>query len=289
MSNRIRAFTLIELSIVVLVLALLAAAGMRYYNANVDSTALATTNASLDAVETALINFQNEYGRLPCPADITQAENVAAFGTEVDTLGDGNCTGYNYINATDPDGPAGNCGVTCDPGDPDANYDSTTLNQVVEGAVPTKALRISDRYAYDAWGNKLFYAVDKRMTATNSFANNPTYSTTIGAIAVKKTVTDTLANALTYRAIYALVSTGKNRHGGFARNISGTSIRANAGSTNSDELDNCHCSSSAVATSFNRIFVQKPKANDVTGFTNNFDDITRFKTRNLDVYNSDLQ
>jgi prepilin-type N-terminal cleavage/methylation domain-containing protein len=60
------AFTLIELSIVVLVLSLLAAVAMRYVNSVSETNAYAATNATLDAVETALLNYRNEYGRLPC-------------------------------------------------------------------------------------------------------------------------------------------------------------------------------------------------------------------------------
>jgi hypothetical protein len=108
-------------------------------------------------------------------------------------------------------------------------------------------------------------------------------------VVVKKIATDTLANALTYKALYALVSTGKNGHGGYVRNLTATSVRASSGSTNADEQDNCHCNSSAVPTSFNRIFVQKPKAIDYTSTSDNFDDIARFKTRIGTATNSELQ
>jgi prepilin-type N-terminal cleavage/methylation domain-containing protein len=281
-------FTLIELSVVVLVLALLAAAAMRYANSQNDSNSITATNATLDALETALYNFENNFGRLPCPADLTQSENAAAFGTEVGTAGDGSCTGYNYINsATDPDAAGGsdnNYGGAADP-----LYDATTASQVVIGAIPTKALHIPDKLAYDAWGNKIFYAVDKRMTAASAFITYAVTNATIGAIVIKKASKDTLANAVTYKAIYALVSTGKNGHGGYARNLASAAIRVNAGSTNTDELDNCHCSSSAVATAFNRIFVQKSRTANSASFTDSFDDITRFRTRASVNYSTDLQ
>lgn len=277
MHRRLAAFTLIELSIVLLVLALLAGAALRYANALNESNMLATTNATLDAVETALSNYVNNNGRLPCPADLTQAENTAAFGTETDTNGDGLCTGYNYINSgADPDAA-------------DALYDGTTASQVVQGAVPTKTLRLADRFAYDAWGDKIFYAVDKRATGGAAFLNYNVTNSTIGAIVIKKTTADTLTNAITYKGIYALISISSNRHGGFARNLNGTSVRVNTGSTNTDEQTNCHCNSSATASTFTRIFVQKAKTLDSTSFTNNFNDIVRFKLRSNIGYSADSQ
>ena len=273
----IRAFTLIELSIVVLVLSLLAGAAMRYANSIRDTNSLALTNKSMDFVQAAILNYRLTYGRLPCPADLTQAENTAAFGLEVSTAGDGNCTGYNFINsAADPD--------VADP-----NYDATTSSKVVAGGIPVKTLRLADRYAYDAWGNKIFFIVDKRMTAANAFSIYSANNSTIGAIVIKRAYGDTLANAFTYKAVYALVSTGQNSHGSYARNLTSTSVRAGSGSTNTDELSNCHCDSLAASTPFNRIFVQKPKTIDYTSTTNNFDDIVRYMNRNSLTSITELQ
>ncbi len=289
----IAAFTLIELSIVIVILSLLMAAGLSYRTANLSSANLSALNTTLDVVESALLNYGQTAQRLPYPADLTCAENVAAFGTEVSTIAAGNCTGYNFINSgTDPDNA-------------DGNYDSTTVSQVVAGAIPTKTLRIADQYAYDPWGRKILYAVDKRMTATRAYTTYPVYTANsavwtancaatgvscAGAIAVKKATADTLANALTYKAVYALVSFGVNGHGGYVRNPASAAVVFNGGSTNTDEQKNCHCDSSAVATTFDRIFVQKNKTTDSTSFANTFDDIVRFKTRaDLAVAISQLQ
>lgn len=280
-----RAYTLIELSIVVLVLALLAGAAMRYANAINEAKTSRDANATLDIVETALQNYRNMYGRLPCPSDLTVAESAAGFGTEVGTAGDGNCSGANYTNSTtDPDASGGS-----DPGAPDTNYDSATASKVVFGGVPTRTLRLADRYAYDSWGRKIFYAVDKRITATSAFTTYSISNSVVGAVVVKKTGTDTLANALTYKALYALVTTGKNGHGGYARNVSGTQARVNAGSVNADQLVNCHCTSAAVAASFTRIFVQKPKTMDYSTSNDDFDDIVRYKRRSDMATTAELQ
>jgi len=280
-------FTLIELSIVVLVLALLATAALRYANSQSEAKAIAATNATLDVVDAAIYNYQNNNTRLPCPADITQAENTAAFGTEVDSLADGLCTGYNFINSgTDPDGPGGS-----NPYAPDPLDDPATENQVVEGSIPTKALHIADKYAYDGWGNKIFYAVDKRMTASGAYTTYLVGNVTIGAIVVRKDWQDPLSLALTYKGIYALFSAGKNGHGAYARNMTGSASRINAGSSNMNELVNCHCTTTGVSSGnvITRIFIQNTKNNDYSNYSDNFDDIVRFKIRGNVLYNGDLQ
>lgn len=274
--RRNAAFTLIELSIVILVLSLLAAAAFRYAtNATVIANT-ATLNQTLDVVETALQNYRNVFGRLPCPSDITLAENSAAFGVEVGTSGDGNCTGYNFINS----------GADPDSADPD--YIANT-NNVVAGGIPTKTLKIDDKYAYDAWGKKIMYAVDKRITATSAFTTYTITNTTIGAIVVKKNYNDLLAYATTYKGIYALISFGANGHGAYQRStIAANSTRFNNASSNSNELKNCHCDSSAVATTFDRIFVQTSQTGTTT-IANKFDDTVRVKTRMQMISYAEMQ
>jgi hypothetical protein len=98
-------------------------------------------------------------------------------------------------------------------------------------------------------------------------------------VVVKKNAGDALSSAITYAGIYALVSFGKNGHGGYVRNLSASSTVLNAGSTNTDEQKNCHCTSAAVAGTFDRIFVQKARTAGSTTLTDIFDDIVRFKTR----------
>jgi prepilin-type N-terminal cleavage/methylation domain-containing protein len=264
--SRRAGFTLIELSVATLILALLAAAAMSYKLAQDDTGNSLQLNATLDSIDAALALYGYNAARLPCPADITAAENTASFGQETGTMGDGNCTGANFINSSN------------DPDASDPLYDPTTVSQVVAGAVPTKLLNLPDSAAYDPWGRKILYIVDKRMTTSGAYGVWPISSTTIGAVVVKQTATDALSNALTYKGIYALVSFGKNGHGGYARDLAAAATLFNYNSTNSDELKNCHCSSTATATAFDRIFVQKTRLPGTT-LGAGFDDTVRYKTR----------
>jgi len=310
-SPQIKGFTLLELSLVVIIMALLAGAALRYATALIDANNIASLNATLDAIDAAMMNYRIANNRIPCPANISAyGENNANFGIEAGTTsgtGTGECvTGgttpaANYENTgTDPDAAGGsdaNFGGAKDP-----NYDTASNSQIEAGGVPTKTLRLPDKYAYDPWGRKILYVVDKRLTFANAFS---TYSAiTLGAgsageIVIKQTNignnTTTSPNILqyatTYSAVYALVSFGKNGHGGYVRNLNSTPVIFNAGSHNADELQNCHCTNAAAAGTFDRIFVQQSKNNSTTtgNLIDVFDDIVRYKTRTEMAIPSELK
>lgn len=322
-----RGFTLIELSVVVMIMALLAGSALRYAASVAYANNVNATNTTLDAIEAALINFRTANNRLPCPTDLTLQENSSTFGLEAGAanslVGYGECVAQisgttpspdaNYSNAlssgntTDPDGaPTYAAGVTADPycssTKADPQFDPLSVGEIDGGGVPTKTLKLPDRYAYDAWGHKIVYVVDKRMTAINAFtiypASNPENmgsggacytpsgscpsgdTCTAGAIVIKQNYNDQLSSAITVSALYALVSFGKDGHGGYVRNLNATSKVYNGGSNNPDELNNCHCTNNGTAGVFNRIFVQKPiNSSNSSNLSDTFSDIVRYRTR----------
>ena len=145
----------------------------------------------------------------------------------------------------------------------------------VEGMVPTKALRLPDDYAFDGWGRRIMYALDKRFTAASAFTTIPATDTT-----ARITINDASGHPKTTRAGYALISFGPNGHGAYPRN--GGSTRLTAGSVNADELTNCGCLSNGTTNGggLTGTFVQKTAAQDNTpNPLNNFDDVVAFGTR----------
>jgi prepilin-type N-terminal cleavage/methylation domain-containing protein len=158
---------------------------------------------------------------------------------------------------------------------------SLTFVNNVEGMVPTNALRLADDYAFDGWGRRIMYAVDARFTATSAFTNIPATDT-----ATRMTVLDQSDNPKSTTAAYVLLSMGPNGHGALPRgtgtaNLNIVSSRINVGSVNTDEQNNCDCSSGAVATGLNGVFVQKTATQDSTtpNHTDDFDDVVAFGTR----------
>lgn len=240
-SFRLRGFTLIELSVVLVVLALLAGAALSIATQQTTQQKTLDLKEGFDGIEEALLAYRKTYNRLPCPADPTLATTHANFGVE--------------------NGVAGTC----------ANLIGTT--NTVYGALPVKALGLPDDKMFDAWGRKYRYLVDKRITETDAFIIYSITDSTIGDISVR----DSIGQNITTKAIYAVISHGKNGHGAYTRNGAAFS----SGSSNTDEQNNCDCNATGTYVSpgaFSSIVI-KPFTSDPTNALNVFDDFGIYKLR----------
>lgn len=238
-------FTLLEMSLVLLIVALLAASILTGATVDTHQEKYAEMEARLDRIEAALISFRKRNDRIPCPGDLATLPTAAAYGVEAANLGA--CTG----------------------GAPAANYSD---NNSVGGSLPAKTLGLSDADMYDPWGGKILYAVDARLTAANAFSSlYPVTDTTIGDI----TVLDTGGNTVTANAAIVLLSHGPNGHGAYQE--SGVASAANA--TNASELDNCDCDAAGASTGFTRQFIQGPYYTNPADLYDRFDDVLRYYFR----------
>jgi prepilin-type N-terminal cleavage/methylation domain-containing protein len=251
-ANRIRlaecrsGFSLLELSIVLIIIGLVTAGAVAGLGM-IESGKRVSTNNKLDRIEDALMAYRTVYNRLPCPADASLAVTNGNYGVEA--ANGGTCTG----------------------GTPAANFSDAT-NGVVEGAVPFQALNLPADFMYDGWGRKFAYAVNYKVTATNAMLSQ----SLTDMCGISLTDAGGAAGARSNKgAIYTLLSYGPDGHGGFLK--SGT--RQNAGSTNTDEQTNCHCDSTATATTYAASYVQKDATQNPATYTDRFDDIVRFKER----------
>lgn len=230
-------FTLVQLSIILTIAALVMVAVLPSYQLNLNTTAQTTTK--MNAVLAALRQYQVATSTLPCPADATQATGSTSFGKA----------------AANPGAGANNCAG----GSPAANFVDST-NHIAIGAVPVKTLGLPADYAVDGFGRMLTYAVD-----TNATAACWSSAALKGGIQV----TD---NGAVNTAVAVLVSHGADGHGAYVplTGSSGTATRLNAGSTDTDQLTNAHVNSSFVATTTLNSFVRKAP-------TSTFDDIIVYK------------
>lgn len=263
-SSTCRGFTLLELSIVLLIIGVIVGGGAVLFAQSVQQKQIDGTQARLAVLQKALLDFRTVFNRLPCPAD-AELDPVATgnnlFGREAVTLSGGNPTGCNNT--------AG--------GPPKTNFVSGNYFQ---GLVPTNTLNLPDEYAFDGWGQRIMYTVDQRFTVTDAFTSI-TITDTTTRMTINATMTGPVQN--TDRAAYVLLSYGANGHGAFPRHVTfdtGIPIRINVGSTNTDELKNCHCGSDGLSGAFDSTFVQQPATTaDNTDFTKTFDDIVVYATR----------
>jgi prepilin-type N-terminal cleavage/methylation domain-containing protein len=255
-------FSLIEMTLVLLILSVVAAMFVAHESSVVASAKKDLTLARFQAIQDTLVQFRQVYHRLPCPANGTLT--IASHN-----LG---------IEAADP-------GV-CDGPTPAANFSGT---HVVMGTVPTKTLGLPDDDMYDGWGRRITYAVDPLATSTCAFTTTAVASIT-DTTAIHLIVNDENGNDRTVttingtpaaaRALYVLVSHGPNGHGGFLP----SGAREDSASLNADELTNCHCGGSPLvpnpsATAITNIFVERPPLDNAANPQSRFDDLVTYATR----------
>lgn len=249
-----RGFTLIELSVVLVIAAFVVGGALTLGLAALERRPYEETIQKMRAIEKNLQAYRISYGRIPCPADFTRAITAATFAVEATTPGV--CT------------PT--AGIFTDGGN------------LVVGMVPVRTLQLPDSYAFDGWGRRFTLMLDRRATGVHAtsgrgaFEDFPITSTSIGLLEVRD-ITD---NSRTANGIYALISHGKNGHGGFNYNGSAR-INASAigGAPSARELENCDCDTAAVATAANNVVYQQSVTENSVTVGNNFDDIVLYKTR----------
>lgn len=127
-------FSLVELSVVVAIIGVMATLGLEVAANFVNRNATSISRERLKAVDEAVASFFKIYGRLPCPAVKTTPPENANYGVE-------DCAGSASMNA-------GGVG-----------------NGLLVGAVPFRALNLPASFALDGFNNKINYVVTTNLTA----------------------------------------------------------------------------------------------------------------------------
>jgi len=169
-------YTLIELSVVLVIISLLTAGGLTLGAGMVNQAAHIDTKKILNQIDQSLRDYYTVNGRLPCPASRDLAITHADFGREVNG---GVCTGTGAISGT------------------------SYSNDVRIGMIPVRALGLSDRAASDKYGNRILYAVTRQLTDASTFGGDD------GAIQVLPAT----GGAILDDAAYFVWSAGKDHKG----------------------------------------------------------------------------
>ena len=185
MSNSKKAFSILEITMVLVVLAISAGSIFSVFQNKTNTDAYIRAKTKMQKLVTALDAFAILNKRLPCPADITIASASAnvTYGTEL-------CSG------------TGNGGPSS----------SGVSNGVIFGTIPVKTLRLSDDMMLDEWGNRLIYAVNKKLIdISTGFYTNPTngFVTLVSGFSPTTTL---------YSAALVVFSTGANGKNGWTAN-----------------------------------------------------------------------
>ena len=246
-----KGFTLIELSIVLVIIALIMSALLTIGINKTEEARLDLTNERLDKIEDAIGAYVQRNLMLPCPAPGGDAIGAAGYGAA-------DCTN-NVIDLS---------------GVPAAD--------IIVGTIPVADLFLPDEYMFDGWGRRFTYAVEQRFTTEAGFLE-PDISAIdnascagsaplckVGQLTVYVREDDsTTPPSRTTQAVVVLVSHGKNGHGAWLKN-GGVNARHDASSTDLAELENAH--DETDDTTFDNEFTQ-------TAHTADFDDVVRFMER----------
>lgn len=307
-----KAFTLLELSIVLVIISVVMGGAMVLFTQSLDLQQVKETQGKMAAIQEALLEYRRAFNRIPCPADMTQLMDATSsnnFGIEA--ANNGTCTGGT---------PAANFSMAA------STFTGTTTNAsaIITSVSSTTGLSIGTLVSGTGITAGSYIAsidsstqitLDRPTTATNAGITISRYTVAAGMVPTKTlalpddyaidgwgrrmlyavdvnltaasgaanvpvsdsstsriTVNDTSGAAKTTGAVYLLLSHGKNGHGSYNRSGSSTRL-ANYISADTTELTNCHCNSSAAATAFSVTFVQKSASVAA------FDDIVVYATR----------
>jgi prepilin-type N-terminal cleavage/methylation domain-containing protein len=148
-----RAFSLVELSVVVAIISVVAALGLEAAANFVNRTATSVSRDRLKMVDEAVANFFKVYGRLPCPAILNENPTATTYGQE-------NCA------ASATAFPAG----TGAGGGSNVLTGTTIGGGLMAGGVPFRNLNLPMMYAVDGFNSKFSYVVTRNLTVAGGNA-----------------------------------------------------------------------------------------------------------------------
>ncbi len=256
--NRKRAFSLIELSIVIIIVSILITGALSVSVNSINNSKNKVTRDRIAEIYKALGNYMVTNKKLPCPAPLTDTKSGSTtYGTAASTSLCASTTGVSQ---------------------------SGSSSNLVRGMIPIKTLGLPLDMAEDGFGSKFEYIVDKNYTVASSgttpssgagdFGTSSTASILIyekvGSSAVQlTTVSGTDSSNNNNAAVFAIISFGGNKSGAYGNDATSR----NALSTDTEEASN-----SPTSTSDDTAYTSTLYAS--SGNSDVFDDVVFYKSRN---------
>ena len=196
-----RGFSLLELSVVIAIMSVVAVMGLEGAATFAGRTTLATTQEKIVTLDDAVRQFFRVYGRLPCPANVLRPLSNIRVGLE-------------------------DCNLT-------AVATAKGGGGVLVGSIPYRTLNIPPNAALDGYGSRFIYAVSKNLTVAG--ITSGTFARVTGAASAKglgmieirsgrlqqpcSTLCQVLADpAAGTGAASIIFSSGADKRGSFSRN-----------------------------------------------------------------------
>lgn len=143
-----RGFSLIELSVLLLIFSGLAVIALQNYTAGSEVENLGEVHDDLRLIKESIISYANAQAHYPCPADPTLPASNANFAKGLRNA-DGNCDTTGLLTYTDP---------TVDRTNIHSIY-NLAANDIIMGTVPCEDLGLPKRCMISPEGHKYSYAV----------------------------------------------------------------------------------------------------------------------------------
>ncbi len=234
--RHINGFTLVEMSIAIMLVGLFIAAMAPAYKIYIRGLEDEQTKAAFNEANAALGNYKDLYGRYPCPADPTLVPGDPEYG-------------YERLNCDVLPTPLGLVATNS------IRSPALTNDIVVSGILPFRSLNIQEYDIHDGKKNRLTYAVTAALT------NATTYADTRGGISIVDASSTAGNNKLSTpdSAHYAIVSHGQNPEGGWS---SGGQVIGTCGTAPALDQENCD------GDSVFRDGAQSDTFDDITSFSN---------------------
>jgi prepilin-type N-terminal cleavage/methylation domain-containing protein len=163
-------FTLIELSVVLVVVALLLSFAVSVGKTRIETQRYQVTYERMKLIDEAIDTFIRDHKRLPCPADPNLAVDNPYYGWEFARNTTEPCYApnmYKYDTATIDT-------TICLAGAPPAVTNWKTCG--VHGAVPARDLNLNPVDTLDGWGNKIIYEVSAIYATADGYQTGETLS-----------------------------------------------------------------------------------------------------------------
>jgi len=249
-------FTLIELSISILLISLIISTVMMAENQKIRVDKSAEYTRKQDMIAEALYRYRILNDRLPCPGDSSLTRTSAYFGLAANpALGSGDCSAGSSIRS---------------------NINPVTY--MYGGSVPVRTLGLPDDVAFDPWGNYFTYYTYRGATIIHGFSRFNTSYVRLGTLGVSTQYLPTFSFKVeglgTEKPVAIVLSHGLNGHGAFTSN----GVRINSHVTNTHEQANCVCDEDGVQKLPSSLTFYSERALPTNTFNSrsNFDDQVRY-------------
>ena len=226
-SSQKNGFSLIELSVALIIIGLIMGPLFTYLNLYYKEKAQRETMENLNNVSMALSQYFKDTGHYPCPAPIDLGPRDSAAGTE------GECSAENSGTTTRQRRP-GSCrnGICTVSGhDNLEGFDQfEDINQNIKiGGIPYRALGIPYEQTIDGYGNKITYAVTERYAT-------PENEIHLGAISIRDISGNSVVNP-EGSGQFILVSHGEDGKGAFTKE--GVQVGLDCDPRDGADAENC--------------------------------------------------